>query len=107
MGSKLSKKLDSKKAHHIQRFLRNFGLAFITLGGLFIINDNNFGLWFLTIGAIPYSIFYFILGLQEPREEINWELIFPELALGHSDDLYDDDDLNLTLNKEDDGRENN
>lgn len=47
----------------------------------------------LVWGTFVYCIFQ-VLSLFEPiKEEYNWELVFPELALGRENDKFDLDNL--------------
>lgn len=48
------------------------------------------------VGVIFYSIIWFLSGFEPIQEEPNWELVYPELALGYSDSDLEDYSNELT-----------
>jgi gliding motility-associated protein GldL len=83
-GSKGWKKFMSK--------LYGFGAAIVIVGALFKIQHWNFFFPFqagvlLTVGLLTESIIFIFSAFEPIHEDPNWELVYPELALGHADDL--------------------
>ena len=48
------------------------------------------------VGVIFYCIIWFLSGFEPIQEEPNWELVYPELALGYSDSDLEDYTNELT-----------
>lgn len=81
-GSKGWKKFMSK--------LYGFGAAVVIVGALFKIQHWP-GAGPMLIAGLSTEALIFIFSAFEPiHEDPNWELVYPELALGHSDDLDHD-----------------
>jgi gliding motility-associated protein GldL len=83
-GSKGWKKFMSK--------LYGFGAAIVIIGALFKIQHWNFFFPFqagflLTVGLLTEAIIFIFSAFEPIHEDPNWELVYPELALGHSDEL--------------------
>lgn len=78
-GSKGWKKFMSK--------LYGFGAAVVIVGALFKIQHWP-GAGPMLIAGLSTEALIFIFSAFEPiHEDPNWELVYPELALGHSDEL--------------------
>ena len=81
-GSKGWKKFMSK--------LYGWGAAVVIIGALFKI-EHFPGASYMLIAGLSVEAFIFFMSAFEPiHEDPNWELVYPELALGHSDDLDHD-----------------
>ena len=78
-GSKGWKKFMSK--------LYGFGAAVVIVGALFKIQHWPGAGIMLTVGLLTESIIFVFSAFEPIHEDPNWELVYPELALGHSDDL--------------------
>jgi len=77
----------SKKFKNIMKFVYGWGGAIVIIGAMFKIQHWP-GASIMLIGGLGIEAVIFILSAFEPlHEEVNWELVYPELALGHSDDL--------------------
>lgn len=72
------------------KFIKQFGLSLVILGGTFLINENKWGLIFLIPGGVLFATYTFLSGFEEPIKQPNWELVYPELSLGFSEDLEDE-----------------
>ncbi len=64
--------------------VRQFGITSLIIGGILFINKTPFSTLFLVIGALLFVFYYFLSIFDKQKEEPNWELAFPSLALGHS-----------------------
>lgn len=70
--------------------LYGFGAAVVIVGALFKIQHWP-GASIMLIAGLGTEALIFIFSAFEPiHEDPNWELVYPELALGHSDDLDHD-----------------
>ncbi len=72
--------------------LYGFGAAIVIIGALFKIQHWNFFFPFqagflLTVGLLTEAIIFIFSAFEPIHEDPNWELVYPELALGHSDEL--------------------
>ena len=81
---------ESKKFKTIMKFVYGWGGAIVIVGAMFKIQHWP-GATYMLIGGLGIEACIFILSAFEPlHEDPNWELAYPELALGHSDDLDHD-----------------
>lgn len=81
---------ESKKFKTIMKFVYGWGGAIVIVGAMFKIQHWP-GATVMLIGGLGIEACIFILSAFEPlHEDPNWELAYPELALGHSDDLDHD-----------------
>lgn len=78
-GSKAWKKFMAK--------LYGLGAAVVIVGALFKIEHLPGASLMLTIGLLTEAVIFFFSAFEPIHEEPNWELVYPELALGHSDEL--------------------
>ncbi len=78
-GSKMFKKLMAK--------VYGFGAAIVIVGALFKIMHWPGAGMMLTIGLLVEAGIFVISAFEPVHEEPNWELVYPELALGHQEDL--------------------
>ena len=83
-----------------KKFIRIFGALAKTLLAigllLFLLDVSNYPLIFS--GGV-YAVYLFSQGFSPIHEQPSWELVYPELALGHDDNF----ETNLK-NKEDETR---
>ena len=89
--------MNSKKAKHLLLFFKHVSLSLMILGGTFLLNENKWGLFFIVPGGVLYSIYNFLSGFEEPYQEPNWELVYPELGGEYPETLdfdIDSDDKN-------------
>jgi len=77
----------SKKFKTIMKFVYGWGGAIVIIGAMFKIQHWP-GATVMLIGGLGIEACIFILSAFEPlHEDTNWELVYPELALGNSDAL--------------------
>lgn len=70
--------------------LYGIGAAVVIVGALFKIQHWPFAGIMLTVGLGTEAIIFLFSAFEPIHEDPNWELVYPELALGHSDDLDHD-----------------
>lgn len=70
--------------------LYGFGAAIVIVGALFKIQHWPGAGPMLIIGLSTEAIIFIFSAFEPIHEDPNWELVYPELALGHSDDLDHD-----------------
>lgn len=76
----------SKKFKNGMKFVYGWGGAIVIIGAMFKIQHWP-GAGVVLIGGLGVEAVIFILSAFEPlHEEIDWTLVYPELAIGHSDD---------------------
>ncbi len=95
-GSKTFKKLMAK--------IYGFGAAIVIVGALFKIQHWPGASAMLTIGLLVEAGIFVISAFEPVHEEPKWELVYPELAFGHQEDL---DHNALPVNKGSKGRGGN
>jgi len=67
--------------------LYGFGAAIVIVGALFKIEHLPGASLMLTVGLLMEAIIFIFSAFEPIHEDPNWELVYPELALGHSEDL--------------------
>ena len=67
--------------------LYGFGAAVVIVGALFKIMHWPFAGPMLVVGLSTEALIFIFSAFEPIHEEPNWELVYPELALGHSDEL--------------------
>jgi gliding motility-associated protein GldL len=89
----------SKKFKTIMKFVYGWGGAIVIIGAMFKIQHWP-GATVMLIGGLGIEAGIFILSAFEPlHEDPNWELVYPELALGHSDALDHEHEENVPAKK--------
>ncbi|MES2588563.1 MAG: gliding motility protein GldL [Bacteroidota bacterium] len=70
--------------------LYGFGAAIVIVGALFKIQHWPFASEMLIVGLSTEALIFIFSSFEPLHDEPNWELVYPELGLGHSDDLDHD-----------------
>ncbi|MEJ6583277.1 MAG: gliding motility protein GldL [Crocinitomicaceae bacterium] len=70
--------------------LYGWGAAVVIVGALFKIQHWPGASPMLVVGLGVEAFIFFMSAFEPIHEDPNWELVYPELALGHSDDLDHD-----------------
>ena len=81
-GSKAWKKFMAK--------LYGWGAAVVIVGALFKIEHLPGASLMLSVGLGTEAFIFFMSAFEPIHEDPNWELVYPELALGNSDELDHD-----------------
>ena len=68
--------------------LYGFGASLVIVGALFKIQHWQFAGLMLTIGLLTEAVIFFFSAFEPSHEEVDWTLVYPELA-----GLSDEDDL--------------
>lgn len=71
--------------------LYGFGAAVVIVGALFKIMHWPGAGPMLVIGLSTEAIIFIFSAFEPIHEDPNWELVYPELALGHDDDIDPDE----------------
>ncbi|MBK5286253.1 MAG: gliding motility protein GldL [Bacteroidia bacterium] len=66
--------------------LYGWGASLVIVGALFKIQHWPFSGVFLIIGLGTEAIIFFFSAFESPHEEVDWSLVYPELAGMHDDD---------------------
>tara|TARA_B110000908_G_scaffold22361_1_gene25327 strand:- start:676 stop:1479 length:804 start_codon:yes stop_codon:yes gene_type:complete len=80
----------SKAWKNFMAKLYGIGAAIVIMGALFKIMHWPFAGPMLVVGLSTEAVIFFFSAFEPIHEDPNWELVYPELALGHSDDLDHD-----------------
>ncbi len=67
--------------------LYGIGAAVVIIGALFKIMHWKFADQMLIVGLGTEAVIFFFSAFEPIHEDPNWELVYPELALGHSEEL--------------------
>lgn len=63
--------------------LYGFGASIVIVGALFKIQHWPFAGTFLTVGLLTEAVIFFFSAFEPPHEEVDWSLVYPELAGMH------------------------
>ncbi len=96
----------SRKFKNIMKFVYGLGGAIVIVGAMFkILHWPGANFW-LIFGLSTEALIFTLSAFEPLHEDPDWALVYPELAMGHSDhsldelpetlDLDEDDDLSLT-----------
>ncbi len=83
-----SDKMKRKILYFLQT-LRQFSLGFLFIGGVFYVDHFPFATFFLTTGGLGFAVYCFLSAFKPIHEEPNWELVYPELALGDAEEVIE------------------
>ena len=72
----------TKQTLQFLQYTRQFSLGFLFIGGVFYVDHFPFSTFFLTVGGLGFACYCFLSAFKPIHEEPNWELVYPELALG-------------------------
>lgn len=72
----------SKKWKNFMAKLYGIGAAVVIVGALFKIMHWPFASLFLIIGLSTEAVIFFFSAFEPPHEEVDWSLVYPELATG-------------------------
>lgn len=75
--------MGTKKITQTLQVLRQGSISLLLIGGVFYLNRFSGGVALLTIGGLSLAVHSFLRAFSPIHEEPNWELVYPELALGH------------------------
>src|SRR3989304_1312938 len=73
----------SKNRKKLFNYAYGIGASIVILGALFKIQHWTGGSEMLTVGMIVEAIVFFISAFDSVEEDLDWTLIYPELANGN------------------------
>ena len=77
---------ESKKFKNVMKYIYGWGAAIVIVGALFKILHWPGANIMLNVGLLTEAGIFFISVFEPVHEEVDWTLVYPELALGHADD---------------------
>jgi uncharacterized protein YukE len=77
---------ESKKFKNIMKYVYGWGASVVIVGALFKILHWPGANIMLIVGLLTEAFIFFISVFEPAHEEVDWTLVYPELALGHADD---------------------
>ncbi len=83
-------KIGGKAWKNFMSKLYGLGAAVVIIGALFKIQHWAFSGELLTAGLLTEAVIFIFSAFEPLHDEPNWELVYPELGLGHNDDLDND-----------------
>jgi len=85
--------LQSKRGKTFMAYLYGWGASVVILGALFKIQHYPGAGFMLIIGLGTEAIIFFFSAFEPPHEDLDWGLVYPELAhMDGEDEEHDDDD---------------
>ncbi len=78
----------SKKFKNFMSKLYGFGAAIVIVGALFKIQHWPASGFFLVLGLGTEAVIFFFSAFEPPHEEVDWSLVYPELAGMGDDDSH-------------------
>lgn len=79
-------KIGGKKWKQFMAKLYGFGAAIVIVGAMFKIQHWTGAGPMLVIGLSTEAVIFFFSAFEPPHEEVDWSLVYPELAGMHGDD---------------------
>ncbi len=80
---------ESKKFKTIMKFVYGLGGAIVIIGAMFKIMHWPGANFWLIFGLTTEAVIFTLSAFEPLHEELDWTLVYPELAMGHSDDETD------------------
>jgi len=77
---------ESKKFKLTMKYIYGWGASIVIVGALFKILHWPGADIMLIVGLLTEALIFFISAFEPLHEEVDWTLVYPELALGHADD---------------------
>ncbi len=79
----------SKRFKNIMKFVYGWGGAIVIVGALFKILHLPGANLMLIVGLLTEAAIFFISAFEPLHEEVDWTLVYPELAMGHAQDTHE------------------
>ncbi len=84
--------LESKQGKTVLHKTYSFGASVVIVGALFKIQHYPGANGILPVGLGTEAVIFILFGLQKPHEEVDWSLVYPELAGMHGEEEEDKED---------------
>ncbi len=93
--------MGGKKWKNFMAKLYGFGAAIVIVGAMFKINHWKGATAMLVVGLSTEAVIFFFSAFEPPHEEVDWSLVYPELAGMHGEEgeaekLIEDDKGTIT-----------
>ncbi len=79
--------LESKSGKVALHKTYSFGASVVIIGALFKIQHYPGANAILPVGLGVEAVIFILFGLQKPHEEVDWSLVYPELAGMHGEEV--------------------
>ena len=76
----ISQMTQGKKFKKFMASLYGWGASIVILGALFKIQHWEGAGLMLTVGLVTEAVIFFFSGFEPPHEDVDWSLVYPELA---------------------------
>jgi methyl-accepting chemotaxis protein len=86
----LTELVESKGYKNFMKYVYGWGASVVLVGALFKILHLPGASMMLTVGLLVEALIFFFSGFEPLHEELDWTLVYPELA-GLSDEFDDDE----------------
>ncbi|MBI4648125.1 MAG: gliding motility protein GldL [Bacteroidia bacterium] len=96
MGFSINELVEGKGYKKFMAKLYGWGASIVLVGALFKIQHWPFAGEFLTVGLSTEAIIFFFSAFEPIHEDIDWTLVYPELA---GIDIDDEDTLSKKVSK--------
>lgn len=84
----LAELTQGKKFKNFMAKLYGWGASIVIVGALFKIQHWPFSGFFLVLGLGTEAVIFFFSAFEPPHEEVDWSLVYPELAGMGDDDSH-------------------
>ena len=91
---------ESRKFKLIMKYIYGWGASIVIVGALFKILHLPGADIMLIVGLLTEAAIFFISAFEPLHEEIDWSIVYPELAIGHGDDAHAEKPSGLTPTQE-------
>jgi hypothetical protein len=78
--------MGGKKWKNFMAKLYGFGAAIVIVGAMFKINHWKGATTMLVVGLSTEAVIFFFSAFEPPHEEVDWSLVYPELAGMHGEE---------------------
>ncbi len=78
--------MGGKKWKNFMAKLYGFGAAIVIVGAMFKINHWKGATAMLVVGLSTEAVIFFFSAFEPPHEEVDWSLVYPELAGMHGEE---------------------
>lgn len=85
----LSEITQGKNFKRFMAKLYGWGAAVVIVGALFKIQHYPFAGFMLVLGLSTEAVIFFFSAFEPPHEDVDWSLVYPELAGMHDEDVMD------------------
>ena len=72
------------------QFLKQTSISVAVVGGVLVFNQQETGNLLLTTGGLGLAVYFLLSGFLPVRQEPDWTLVYPELAMGFGPDDGDE-----------------